>query len=178
VIHVADHRGDWHAGEVLAYTDREGPGRPPPGAPAWTMAAIAAVLGVTMFGIMTTDTLCPEHRAWAQMLGGLAMIGAFTALVAIWRGWAGATVLTLLASVAGVAIGLIDAAHSATRGRSVALAFAVVGLIAAFVAWRTRRLAKWDEELHAASVFDEETAVAETSAGGPRASSTEVDTTA
>jgi hypothetical protein len=141
---LSDYKQIWRSGEVLAFTERDGPGRPPAATSTWMMCTLVGVVGVTFVGMMTTDTLCPDHRAWVE---GLAMTGLVTILVAVvglLRGWASAPVLTLLASSLGVAIGLIDTVHDATRGRLIALGFAVGCALAAASTMRVMRLRAWD----------------------------------
>ncbi len=154
------HSGqEWRSGEVLAFTEREGPGRPPSGPSRWVTGTLAAVLGVTFIGVLGSDSLCPEHRAWVQALAGFAFFGVGAALVALWRGWAGAPLLTLVASLAGVVIGLLDTVHSPTRGQFVALGFALSAVLAASMTWRAQRLVRWDRAtLEAPSGGDEATA--------------------
>jgi hypothetical protein len=136
--------GNWRSGEILAFTEREGPGRPPSGPSGRATGTLAAVLGVTFVGVMFSDTLCPEHRAWVITLAGLAFAGIISAFVGLVRGWGVAPLLTVAASLAGVGIGLLDTVHSPTRGRLVALAFAVATVLAAYVSWRAHRLGRWD----------------------------------
>lgn len=140
---MAGKGAHWRSGEVLAFTEREGPGRPPAGSPAWLTGALSGVLGVTFLGLMASDTLCEEHRVWVVALAGFAIFGVAAASVALWRGRAGAPLMTMLASLAGVAIGLLDAVHSPTRGRLVGLGFALSALLAASMVWRAHRLARW-----------------------------------
>lgn len=155
---MSSKQGTWHSGEVLAFTEREGPGRPPAGSSRWSAGALAGVLGVTFAGLLSSDTLCPDHRAWVQTLAGVAFLAVITALVALWRGWAAGPLLTLVASLAGIAIGLLDAVHSPTRGRLVAVGFAAATMLAAVMVWRAWRLARWDPAATAPSVLDHDQA--------------------
>lgn len=157
---MANEREQWRSGEVLAFTEREGPGRPPAGPSVWSTGMLASVLAVTFVGMMSSDTLCPEHRVWVELLAGFAIFGVGAALIALSRGWAGAPLLTMMASAAGVAIGFLDAVHSPTRGRLVALSFALCTMLAASMAWRARRLAGWDRASSAASAIEDEFTVA------------------
>lgn len=153
---MSSERTQWRAGEVLAFTEREGPGRPPEGPSGRSVGVLAAVLGVTFVGLLSSDTLCPDHRAWVQALAGAAVFGVGAAFVALWRGWAAGPLLTLAASLSGVAIGLLDAAHSPTRGRLVALGFGVATVLAALLSWRAHRLARWDRAAVAARQIDDD----------------------
>lgn len=146
---MSDDHEIWRSGEVLAYTEHEGPGRPPAASPTWLMGSLVGVVGVTFAGMLSSDTLCPDHRAWVQTLAGigfLAMVGALAGLV---RGWAAAPLLTLLASSLGVAIGLLDAVHDATRGRLIALGFGFAFFLAAVASTRLMRLRAWDRRVGA-----------------------------
>lgn len=146
---MSGKHAEWRSGEVLAFTEREGPGRPPGGPPLWLTGALSGVLAVTFLGLFMSDTLCPDHRAWVQALAGFAFLGVGAACVALWRGWAVAPFLTLAASLAGVAIGLLDAVHSPTRGRFVAVGFALAAVLAALMAWRVQRLGRWRTSVEA-----------------------------
>lgn len=137
----------WRSGEVLAFTEHDGPGRPPAGPSAWSIGALAGVLAVTFVGVMATDVLCPEHRAWVQALGGFAVFASVIALVGLFRGWGGALHLTLAASLAGVAIGAIDATHSPTRGYLVAFGFGLAAVLSTVMAMRAQRLTAWDRHV-------------------------------
>jgi hypothetical protein len=133
--------------QVLAWTDQEGPGRPPraPSAGVWT--ATAATLGVVFSVFMFTDALCPEHRAWVQTLAGLALLGVVTSAVGLVRGWAAAPLLTVACAALGGVIGLIDAAHSPLRGGFIAGAFAVALVLSGWLAVRQIPLRRWDRRL-------------------------------
>lgn len=144
----------WKRGPLLAYTEREGPGRPPTASPTWMVGTLIGVVGVTFAGLLSSDTLCPDHRAWVQVLATIGFVAILGSLVGLVRGWAAAPVLTLLASSLGVSIGLIDAVHSATRGRLVALGFGVAAAVAAIATIRTIRLQRWDRSVAAAVAPD------------------------
>lgn len=141
---MSDERDIWRTGELLAYTEHEGPGRPPAASPTWMTGTLVGVVGVTFAGLVSSDTLCPDHRAWVQTLAGIGLIAMVAALVGLVRGWAVAPLLTLLSSSLGVAIGLIDAVHAPTRGRLIALGFGVALVLAALASSRALRLRAWD----------------------------------
>lgn len=145
----------WRSGELLAYTEREGPGRPPAASPTWLTGTLVGVVGVTFAGLLSSDTLCPDHRAWVQTLAGIGFIAIVGALVGLVRGWAAAPLLTLLASALGVAIGLLDAVHEPTRGRLVALGFGVALVLAAVASTRLMRLRAWDRRVSVESGYRE-----------------------
>ncbi|MDP9442687.1 MAG: hypothetical protein M3P34_11040 [Actinomycetota bacterium] len=133
----------WRSDEVVAFTEREGPGR----APTWGLRpltiALAAALAAIFVGIMSTDTLCPEHRAWVEALAIAGLTAVVAAVIGLVRGWGASPALTVVAAVTGVAIGLIDAAHAPERGRLIAGAFAVVVLGAAGLSLLQLRAARW-----------------------------------
>ena len=136
----------WRESEVLAWTEHEGPGRGPSrGRIVWYW--LAGGMAVVFAGLMSSDTLCPEHRAWVLLLGGAALIAAGAAIVGLISGWAGAPLLALASALGGVGIGLIDTLHSATRGRTIALAFALVFIGAAVLVWRQHRQRRWDRDV-------------------------------
>jgi hypothetical protein len=81
------------------------------------------------------------------LLGGGALIAAGAAIVGLISGWAGAPLLALASALGGVGIGLIDTLHSATRGRTIALAFALVFIGAAVLVWRQHRQHRWDRDV-------------------------------
>src|SRR5882762_7632406 len=99
----------WRSSEVLAYTESEGPGRPPKGPSALTLAALAMILGATFVGAITSTGICEEHRVLVEILAGAAIFGVAAALLALWREWAAGPFITFISSVAGISIGIIDA---------------------------------------------------------------------
>lgn len=139
---MAEH--GWRSTEVLAWTEREGPGRPPAGPSRLLSAAMAGALGVVFAGMMATDALCPEHRALVQAIGGFAVVGSVVAMVGLLRQSPTAPLVAMLTAVAGVAIGFIDAVHDPARGAFIALGFGLVVLGACAIGWRQLRLARWE----------------------------------
>ena len=138
----------WGHGEVVAWTEREGPGRPPEPPAPWLWYATTGGLGVALSAVFAGDTLCPEHRAWVQALGGFAFVAVITSVVALWRRAPYAPVLTVAAAAAGVAIGTIDAVHSPVRGTVIALAFLATACFATWLLVAHRPLRAWDRHLH------------------------------
>jgi hypothetical protein len=134
----------WRSSGLLAWTEHDGPRRPPSGPPRWLLVPLAAGLAAVFTGIMATDTLCPEHRAWVQGLASVSLVGAGLAITGLLRGWASAVPLTALTAGIGVAIGIIDATHDPVRGRLIALGFAAVALLAAVASWWHVRLLRWE----------------------------------
>ncbi|MGH9113711.1 MAG: hypothetical protein ACRDZN_15645 [Acidimicrobiales bacterium] len=137
-------QGQWRAGEVVAWTDHDGVDRPPAGPGRLLQGTLAAALAGVFVGMMSTDTLCPEHRGWVMALGSVGIVAIVVVVVGLLRGWAVSSLLTMFVSVDGMAIGFIDAAHDATRGRLIALGFAVSAVLAALFAGKAARLAAWD----------------------------------
>jgi hypothetical protein len=138
---MTDH---WRNTDRIAWTERDGAGRAPwsPGPAAWlaTGTALTAVLGVILF----SDTLCPEHRAWVQVMGVVSILAAGTSLAGIVRHSTWAPIGTIAAACGGVAIGLIDAVHAPGRGWLIAVLFAGVAVGAALLAGRQLALARWE----------------------------------
>ena len=134
----------WRRGSLVAYTEGDGPGRSPAAGARWAWLALAGGLTAAFVGMMSTDTLCPEHRAWVDLIAVSAIATCTFAVVGLVRGWAGAPILASAAALGGVAIGLIDTVHDPSRGRLIAVAFGVVAIGAAVVALRALRVAWWE----------------------------------
>lgn len=137
----------WRPTEVVAWTEHEGPGRPPKGPAAWMWTATAATLGLVLSVIFFTDALCPEHRVWVQTLALLALFGSTIAIAGLVRGWATAPGLTIGVAAIGALIGVIDAAHAPLRGGAIAVGFLVALLFSAWLAVRQLPAAAWDRQL-------------------------------
>ncbi|MGH8775718.1 MAG: hypothetical protein ACRDWI_11265 [Jiangellaceae bacterium] len=137
----------WRSDGVVAWTDRDGPGRPPAGPGPGLTTALSAGLAILFSAFLFTDLLCPEHRIWAQGLGSVAMFGAIVAAIGLARGWASAAFIALPTTVCGIAVGLIDSVHAAERGRIVAVAFALLTLGAIWLMWRQVVLLTWDRSV-------------------------------
>jgi len=133
----------WRATERLAWTEREGPGRPPGGVRPWYLASLATILGSALGVILFSDTLCPEHRAWVQMLGTVGIAVSAAALVALTRNSASGPVLTLAGAVAGIGIGGLDALHAPLRGSIVLGAFVLLAVMTAWPLFVEARAAAW-----------------------------------
>ena len=145
--HDPGSRREWQAGEVLAWTEREGPGRGPTAGGRRVWFLLAGAMSVVFLGIMSSDALCPDHRLWVLLLGGGSLIAAGTAIVGLIDGWAGAPLLALAAALGGVGIGLIDTIHSPSRGRLIALGFGLVFAGACWLVWRQGRQHRWDRDV-------------------------------
>jgi uncharacterized membrane protein YccC len=140
-------REPWRSDGLIAWTERDGPGRSPAGPSRVVTTGLAIGLAAVFTGILSVDTLCPEHRAWVQILATAALIGTVIAAIGLVKQWAIAPVLALVVTLCGVAIGLLDAIHSAGRGRTIAAAFGILALGAAVVVWRQIALMRWDKSV-------------------------------
>ena len=144
---VADEQ--WRSDELLAWTERDGPGRGPQGPHRRIWLLVAGTLSVVFMGLMSSGSLCPEHRVWVLLLGGASFIAAGTAIVGLLDGWAGAPMLTLVSALGGVGVGLIDTIHAPTRGRLTAFGFALVFVGASWLVLRQERQRRWDRQVAA-----------------------------
>ena len=133
----------WRSTERLAWTEREGPGRPPGGVRPWYLASLATILGSTLGVILFSDTLCPEHRAWVQLLGTVGIAVSAAAFVALLRNSASGPVLTLAGAVAGIGIGALDALHAPLRGSILLGAFSLLAIMTAWPLFVEARAAAW-----------------------------------
>ncbi len=138
---------EWEPTSVVAWTEREGPRRPPPGAARWMWTATAATLGVVVATIFMTDALCPDHRVWVENLALLAIFGSVVAIVGLIRGWAIAPLTTIGVAGIGAVIGALDAAHSPFRGGAIAAGFVLALLFSAWLAVRELSVGAWDRRL-------------------------------
>jgi hypothetical protein len=150
--------GAWRSDGVIAWTEREGPGRPPRGVNRATTTALGLGLVTVFTAILFTDSLCPEHRLWVQAMASTALVCSVVASIGLLRRWAVAPLLTLPVTLCGVAIGLLDAAHSAGRGRAIAAAFSVLAAGAAVLVWRQIALVRWDRSVSESIASDPRTA--------------------
>lgn len=138
---------EWKQAEVLAWSSHDGPGEAPKAPGRWLLGGVGGALSVTFVGIMGSDTLCPDHRAWVQILASVALVTSVVAVAQVLRNQASAGVLALLAACLGMAIGLLDAVHSPTRGSLILLGFAIAAVGSAIVSFRLLRLGAWDHRL-------------------------------
>jgi hypothetical protein len=137
----------WRSGEVLAWTEGDGPGRAPSAGSRRLWLGLAAALAAVFIGMMTGDTLCPEHRAWVITFGTIGLACIVGAIVGLVRGSGSAPILTLAATTCGIGIGLFDAAHAPGRGWAVAAAFTALTLGAAWLASRQLMLFAWEQRV-------------------------------
>ncbi|HEY3000579.1 MAG TPA: hypothetical protein VGJ43_18485 [Acidimicrobiales bacterium] len=140
-------RAQWQSNEVVAWTERDGVGRPPRGPGRVLPVALAATLGAVFVGMLSTDTLCPEHRTWVLVLGSLGIAGTAVAITGLVQRWAVAPLLTLVVALDGIAIGLIDSIHDANRGHLIALAFGISALLAVALTILSVPLSVWDRRV-------------------------------
>jgi hypothetical protein len=134
----------WRQTETVAWTLRDGPGRPPAGPPRPMFAALAVGLAAVFAGIMTTDALCPEHRMWVNLMAGTAFVGAAVALVGLLRRWTLAPFVTAGVCALGVGIGLVDAIHAPARGMVLAAVFGLLTVACVVASFLMVRLMLWD----------------------------------
>lgn len=137
----------WRSTEVLAWTENEGPRRPPRAEATWIWTTTAATLGIVFSTILFTDTLCPEHRLWVQNLATVAFLMVVVSIVGMARGWAAAPMITVVAAGLGTVIGLIDAAHAPVRGGAIAAGFGLAVVSGGWLAVRQLPLVAWDRDL-------------------------------
>jgi hypothetical protein len=139
--------GPWRSGEVLAWTDHDGVGRPPRGPGRVATVILASTLAVVLTGLMSYDPLCAEHRSWVVLLSVLGVVGTAAAIVGLVQARALAPLLTVFVSLTGVSIGLIDAVHDPSRGRLIAVAFGLTAVLGAALTARALPLALWDRRV-------------------------------
>lgn len=140
---------EWTKTTTLAWTDREGPGRPPAVGGRWLWLSTAATMGVVFSTMLFSDVVCPDHRVWVQMLASLALVGTVVSGVSLVQGMAMAPYVTVASALMGVAIGLIDAEHDPTRGGIIAAIFGLVTVLSLWMAFRQAPLRAWDRQLRA-----------------------------
>jgi hypothetical protein len=115
---------------------------------------LAVTLGVVFVGMLSFDTLCPEHRAWAEALGTVSFTALVLAVVGLAKEWAVAPMLAAVACGAGVGVGMIDVIHDPARGRVLMIVFAVTGVIAIWAWMVYLRLAGWDRAVRRSLASD------------------------
>jgi hypothetical protein len=108
---------------------------------------LAGTLAVVLSGMTSYDTLCAEHRTWIVTLSIVGVMGTVAAVAGLVQARALAPLFTVLVSVTGVSIGLIDAVHDPTRGRLVAFGFGVTAVLGALFTARAVPLALWDRRV-------------------------------
>jgi hypothetical protein len=133
----------WTDGDTLAWTRHDGVSPPPSGANRWLVGSVALSLSAVWVGLISTDALCPDHRAWVQAFGTVALVAAVAALVGLvgHRSWA--SLAALASALFGIAVGFIDMVHSPTRGAVLSIAFAVVAVGVLVTAVPQLRSALW-----------------------------------
>ncbi|HEY8547142.1 MAG TPA: hypothetical protein VIL36_18910 [Acidimicrobiales bacterium] len=138
---------EWREVETFAWTEGDGPGRPPGGPNRLLTTVVGGGLAAAFTAMIATDTLCPEHRAWVMTLATLALAATVTAAVGLLRGWAIAGPLALVATVSGMAIGMIDAVHDVQRGRAITATFAALTAGALVLLGRQVALLRWERQV-------------------------------
>ena len=134
----------WQQTETVAWTLRDGPGRPPAGPPRAVFASLAVGLGAVFGGMLFTDALCPEHRQWVHLMAGAAFVGAAVSLVGLLRRWTLAPLVTAVVCALGVGIGLVDAIHAPARGAVLTVVFGLLTVACLVTSLLMVRLAAWD----------------------------------
>lgn len=137
----------WRQSELVAWTDRDGPERAPRGAPRWLWAATGAAIATSTTVVLATDSLCPEHRTWVQVIGSLAIVGALVSLVSLARGWSSTPLFTMASASLGVCIGLIDLVHEPVRGMAVTSGYVGALVLSWWIARRELATARWARRL-------------------------------
>ena len=70
----------WRAGPVVAWTESDGPGSVPP-APSRRVGGAATIsLGVAIIGVLTSNSVCPDHALWIDVVASLTMVVGITAI--------------------------------------------------------------------------------------------------
>lgn len=141
----------WRADQLLAWTERDGPGRPPAGPPRLAYLGLAGTLGAILLGMLSADTLCPEHRMWVQHFATAGTAVGVAAVIALIRHRSAGVALALVSAAFGMGIGVIDTVHSSTRGGVLALVFAFTALLACVLAVSQHRLARFGRTVAAAA---------------------------
>ena len=134
----------WQSKETLAWTEHDGPGVPPRGTPRVLMLGVAGAITAIMVGLLSVDTLCPDHRLWVEGLATAGLVAAGGAVVALVRGAPGASLLTMVGAGSGIAIGVVDAVHDTARGWTIATLFAAVTAVALVMAGLDARVRVWE----------------------------------
>ncbi len=142
----------WRSTPAIAWTQAEGP-EGPPRTSTWPWFATAATLGIAFTAILFSDSLCPQHQVWVDVLCTTALVFTITAITGLVRGWSAAPFLALTASALGVAIGALDAIHSPLRGGLVVTGFVAAQVMGAYLTFRQLKLVAWDKKLKADSTF-------------------------
>jgi hypothetical protein len=135
----------WRTTGRIAFTEHDGPGRPPIGVRSWYLGSTAIAVGTALGVVIVGDSLCPEHLAWIRFLGVVGIALSVGAVVCLVRGSAGVALTSFGASVVGLAIGGIDMAHSRVRGSFVVAGFGVAALLTAVPVLRQIRSGAWAE---------------------------------
>lgn len=135
----------WRQSETITWIAHDSP--TPPRVRRWTQLTLAAALGGVLAAMLSTDTLCPEHRLLVMAFGLVSIAAAVTAFVQLLRNRWIAAPLTLVSAIGGAICGTIDMTHDQTRGSLIASGFVIVAVAAAFMAVTDLRRFRWDREL-------------------------------
>ena len=144
-----EHRGSdgWAPGARFAWTERDGPARPPSAPGPVTVGLLGGVLLGASVAMLVTDTLCPEHRAVVLALGTIAIGGSVASGIALLLGRAFAPSFAVLAALCGTAIGVIDAMHTPVRGVLITAMFGLATALAVWMVWRAAEAEAWSRRV-------------------------------
>lgn len=142
----------WRAGPVVAWTDSDGPGQVPPAPSRRVSGAATIALGVAIVGVLTSNSVCPDHALWIDVVASLTMVVGITAIVATVKASAAAPLLALAAALGGITVATIGLAHEVTRSRVVLAAFGIAAIAGASSALATLRMRRWESRVLADAV--------------------------
>lgn len=134
----------WGAGPVLAWTDRDGPGRAPAGPMSIQVTALGATGAAVGLAMWNAAMLCPVHQMWVHNVAFAALVMGIGAVVAMVRRRPVAGVLTLGSALAGLAVSLVGVIHLLTDGWMVSLGLAGVAVLAGVLALGRSRATRRD----------------------------------
>ncbi|MDH3294836.1 MAG: hypothetical protein OER95_11015 [Acidimicrobiia bacterium] len=132
-----------NSNDILAWTTKDGVTRPPAGIKPAILGGTALAMTGIWIGLLSVDTLCPEHRAWVEALATGALVASGAAIVGLLRQRSWSATFALLSAGLGIAIGVIDAVHDPTRGALIAIGFTAVAAVLALTVVRQFRGAAW-----------------------------------
>lgn len=129
--------------EVLAWTTNDGLTPPPRGVRPRILGASALAMTGIWVGMLSVDTLCPEHRMWVQALATGALFSSILAIAGLVKQRSWAALFALLSATCGISIGIIDAIHDPTRGALIAVAFTALAAVLVMTVVRQYQSASW-----------------------------------
>lgn len=142
----------WRVGPIVAWTESDGPGTVPL-APSRRVGGAATIsLGVAIIGVLTSNSVCPDHALWIDVVASLTMVVGITAIVATLKASAAGPMLALAAAIGGITVAAIGLAHEVTRSRVVLAAFGIAAIASASSAFATLRMRRWESRVLADAV--------------------------